>query len=92
MLKKLFFALVIILAAICVSGAIYRPAPEPQKVQVTYTVHTGQTLWQITSELQGVYGDKRDIREVMYHIREDNGIKGHIYPGQRLNITLEATK
>lgn len=91
MLKKLFFALVIALAALAVSGAVFKP--ETKKVEVNYVVARGQTLWEITGELQEQYGDKRDIREIMYHARKTNGIiNAHIQPGQVIIFTLEVPK
>lgn len=87
MLKKLFFALVIALAALAVSGAVFRP--EPKIVEVSYTVVRGQTLWSIAGKLQEEYGDKRDIREIMYEAADNNGIKGHIYPGQTIVFKME---
>lgn len=92
MLKKLFFALVVILAAICVSGAIFKPE-KTEKVEIKYTVATGETKWDIVGGLMKQYGDKRDIREVLWETDKANGIKGqHIFPGQTLYITLETTK
>lgn len=93
MLQKIFFAIVIILAAVCVSGAIFRPEPPTEKVEVAWTVHAGQTKWAVVSQLMKEYGDKRDIREVLWEMDKANGIKGHtIHPGQTIYITLEATK
>lgn len=92
MLKKVFFAIVIALAAVCVSGAVFKPEPKAEKVEVKCVVHTGQTLWGIASELQDAYGDRRDLREIMYETSKANGIKGHIHPGQVIVFSLEATK
>lgn len=87
MLQKIFFAIVILLAAVCVSGAIF--GPEPKVVEVRHTVVRGQTLWSIAGKLQEEYGDKRDIREIMYEAADNNGIKGHIYPGQTIVFKME---
>lgn len=92
MLKKLFFAVVLILVAIAVSGAVFRPEPETKKVEIEWTVATGDTKWAVVGGLMEQYGDKRDIREVLYLMDKANNIKGHIYPGQKINITLESTK
>lgn len=92
MLKKLFFAIVIVLAAVCVSGAIFKPE-NTEKVEVKYTVTTGETMWGIVGDLMKEYGDRRDIREVLWETNKANGIKGqHIHPGQTIYITLETTK
>ena len=93
MLQKIFFAIVILLAAVCVSGAIFKPEPKTEKVEVKHVVHRGQTLWGIAGELQEQYGDRRDIREVLHYTRKANGIdNGHIHPGQVIVFSLEATK
>lgn len=86
-MKKLFFAIVLILTAICVGGGIYSPEPAP--ITVEHTVQTGQTLWDIAGELKCQYGDRRDVREIIFEITQSNGGNGYIYPGQRLTITIK---
>lgn len=85
-MKKIFFAIVLILAAICVGGGIYSPAPDP--ITVEHTVQSGHTLWEIAGELKEQHGDRRDIREIIFEIAENNG-GGYIYTGQKLTITMQ---
>lgn len=85
-MKKLFFAIVLILTATCVGGGIYQPSPAP--VTVEHTVQAGTTLWEIAGELKDQYGDRRDIREIIFEIAENNG-GGYIQAGQKLVITMQ---
>ncbi len=51
-------------------------------VFIEYKVQAGDTLWDIAKEQRG----ERDVREVVYEIRQDNGIDPLIFPGQVLKI------
>ena len=51
MLRKLFFAVVLILVAVAVSGAVLRPEPETKKVEIEWTVATGETKWAVVGGL-----------------------------------------
>lgn len=87
-MKKYVIAFMVIVAAILTTGMYQQ---EPEKVQVSYLVHNGDTLWEIAGELKEKYGDKRDIREIIHYIARDNG-GSRIFSGQSLNITLEVSK
>ena len=89
MIKKAFFIIVIILAAIAVSGFFKQPEKPVKKVQIVYVVQTGDTVWAIASRAAETYGDRRDIRLIIHHISKDNGGTVDIYPGQKLVINLE---
>lgn len=81
-MKKILIITVVILAALAVSGGIYKPSTEP--VTVIHTVHTGDTLWEIVQHYKAEYNDKRDIREIIYYTGSD----GKLQPGQQVTITL----
>lgn len=85
-MKKIFFAIVLILVATCTLGGIYPPAPAP--VTIEHTVQDGATLWEIAGTLKDEYGDRRDIREIIFEIAENNG-GGYIQAGQKLLITMQ---
>lgn len=45
-----------------------------QEVKITYTVHSGDTVWSIAEELQKEVGDPRTIDEIVHYIRKENGL------------------
>lgn len=85
-MKKMVYAIILILAALAVSGGIYSPEPAP--ITVEHTVQADTTLWEIAGELKDQYNDRRDIREIIFEIAENNG-GGYIYAGQKLTITMQ---
>ncbi|QRN86279.1 LysM peptidoglycan-binding domain-containing protein [Clostridia bacterium] len=52
----------------------------------TILVQKGDTLWDLVEEN---YSGTKDIREIIYFVKESNGIDSTIYPGQTLNIPIE---
>ena len=90
MIKKAFFIIIIILAAVAVSGFFKAPEKPVKKVHVEYTVQAGDTMWAIATRAAETYGDGRDIRVIIHHISKDNGGSVDIYPGQKLVLNLEA--
>ena len=87
MKKLLMVPLMLVLAAFALSW----PFQEPEKVQVPVTVTSGDTLFNICGELKAEYGDKRNIQEIVYYARKQNGLQGkkYIYAGDRLVIEIE---
>lgn len=44
-------------------------------------------MWDIAGKIGDKYGDKRDRREIMYYMAQDNG--GYkVYSGQRLKVRV----
>lgn len=88
-MKKIF---AVLLAAMAVymgigSGFICE-ADEPVYRNYTVIVASGDTMWDIAGRCTGA---KEDIREVIFRIKQENGLKtSHVYPGQVLKIPLRA--
>lgn len=94
-MKKLFITAALILAAVFSLGFVVgrttaKPAPKP--VAINYPVASGQTLWEIAGSLKKEYGDSRDIRDIIYNIRKDNGGIDTLYSGEVLKITIYAER
>lgn len=79
--------IIALLIAIVTMAAIYWPQDHYYEARY-FVVRQGQTLWDIGAKCQDL-GDPRDIREIIYHIRKDNGLGQHIYPGQELRVFVE---
>lgn len=87
--KRSFKRLAAIIAAgsIAVVGIGAMQHDEPRTEVIEYTVLPGDTIWSIAQEHRD---DGQDVRELVYQIAEDNGIKdAHISPGQKLSIKKE---
>lgn len=52
----------------------------------TIIVEAGDTLWELVEE--NYFGTK-DTREIIYFVKETNGIGSTIFPGQSLNIPIK---
>ena len=87
-------AIATILAIAVVGGmaygvkALYAYTNQPKTVHVyTYTVQKGDTLWGIAEKYKS---PREDVRQEMYDIANDNGLKmgDHLQPGQRLTIEV----
>lgn len=64
-------------------------AEETREIIVPVTVKTGDTLDGILIRVADEYGDRRDYREIRYHVKADNGkTDSAIFPGEALNIRL----
>lgn len=87
MKKYAVAAFLIVLVAVMIA---FPPSAEPAKTTITVpvTVHTGDTLNSICSELAASYGDERDIREITYYVQKQNNKWGNIYPGDKLVVEL----
>lgn len=63
----------------------FTPAGEYQNI--TYTVHTGDTVWHIAEKYASCQA--KTFEEFVYEISEKNKLAGrHIYPGDKLIIPL----
>ena len=53
----------------------------------SYTVQAGDTLWSVCSEAKL---PEQDVRELVYHTKQDNGLKdaGKLEPGRIITIKL----
>ena len=80
-----------LLMALVVLAYAFWPRAEPEIIQVPVTVTSGDTLFNICGELKAEYGDKRNIQEIVYYARKQNGLQGkkYIYAGDRLVIEIE---
>lgn len=55
--------------------------------EITYTVHTGDTVWHIAEKYMDC--QVKPLNEFVFEISERNQISGkHIYPGDKLIIPL----
>ncbi len=60
---------------------------------VHHTVRTGQTVWEIASDYMEKQDKIRDIRELIWEIRQKNKLTSYIIqPGQVLEIPLWKSK
>ena len=83
MKKRFLIAIVIILAAIVISGM---RRPEYADFYQEYYVSEGETLWSISDEITP---NNRDIRYTIDEIKEINNIeKGTIYEGDIILIPI----
>lgn len=67
-----------------------------KQVTVSYTVSTGETMYEIGKKLAEEYGDTRDIREINYQAKKASGkiekngkVHSEIYAGEKLTYVLE---
>lgn len=79
--------IIALLVMIVTMAIIYWPQDHYYEARY-FVVKPNQTLWDIGAKCQEM-GDPRDIREIIYHIRKDNGLGQHIYPGQELRVFVE---
>ena len=56
-----------------------------QDSYVTVVVESGDTLWNLVDEH---YNGKKDIRKIIYFVKDVNGIGTTIYPGQTIKIPI----
>lgn len=80
-MRRRLGALLIAALAVCMIYARTGSADSPSAV---YTVSSGDTLWEITTEH---YPPSEDPRVVIENIREENGLTGYgLQPGQHLEL------
>lgn len=83
-MKKIIIAAALFIAAFFLLGSY---SPNSKEITVNYTVKQGDTMWDIAGKIGDKYGDKRDRREIMYYMAQDNG--GYkVYSGQRLKVRV----
>ena len=78
----------IILVALYVLLLIQIARPKAYNIThyITYEVRAGDTLWSVA---RATYGDTVDVRYMIDHISNINGIEGgRIYPGQALSLPM----
>lgn len=89
---KLGIAIALLLSGVILSGAYaaYAAQQNYSTIDVSVTVHTGDTLWSICEREAEIAGDSRDIREIIFETSAANGIKdGGIYAGQKLIVKVQ---
>lgn len=73
-----------LMVALLAVGMIYARVGSADSLSAFYTVASGDTLWEITTEH---YPPSEDPRVVIETIREENGLTGYgLQPGQRLKL------
>lgn len=82
-MKKLILILTLLIVAI-----VYFPTKQTEAVYVPVTVSLNDTLFGICSELADKYGDERDIRDIVYYAKVQNGVDRYIQPGDKLVVEL----
>ena len=81
-MRKIF---VLLLALITFFAAPVFAQKEPLKI--SHTVKNGETLWWICARYADAYGDKRDIRQIIYDVEGAQG--SFLDVGQIIVINLE---
>lgn len=82
-MKKYIAAVLIIAAAVILSGARARSKPAEWR---EYTVKSGDTIDAISREITP---ESRDYRYTVYDIAEENGLEdGLIYAGQTITVPV----
>lgn len=87
-MKKILIA---ILAACCVWAAYDYSRPVDRYV-VKVTAAEGDTLWHLVGGVMDSEGDRRDIHEVIFYMRQISNIKGTLQPGDIVLIPIEVRK
>lgn len=83
----------LLIAAIAVSFFYaYELARPVEHFNVSVVIKRGDTLQEVICDLQEKYGDKRDWREVCWHVRKLNGVTKWILPGDVITVPLEVKK
>lgn len=78
----------VILTAIMIAFLL-QAEPATKTIHVPVTVRVGDTLNSICSPLAVEYGDvRKDLREIVYEVRQLNKVSDKIYPGDKLIVPL----
>lgn len=89
-MKKL---LLVLLMACCVWQAWEYTHPQPVDRYVVRTVAAeGDTLWHLVGDTMQREGDRRDVREVIFHAKQISNLKGDLQVGDVVLIPIEASK
>lgn len=68
---------------------LLQAGPATKTIHVPVTVQIGDTLNSICSPLAVKYGDvRKDLREIVYEVRQLNNVSDIIYPGDKLIVPL----
>lgn len=89
MMKKLALITALVAAAVFLSGAF---EPQMETTKKIHTVADGETLWNIAWQYMPQQDGTRDVRELVYKIKEANNMPlqtPHIHAGDVLIIPLE---
>lgn len=86
-ISKKALAVFFIASAFAFTGFTDKPL---KPVTYTYTVQAGDTVWTIADKYMNLQDGVKDKRELVFNIRQANGLKSClIYAGQKLIIPLE---
>jgi len=88
-LKNYLVLVVLLLVLFSQMAQCYSEQNNYYDLQVTYTVKSGDTAWNVAEMLKEQYGDYRDIREIIY---VTDGASSTLIPGQKLQWKLRAKK
>ncbi len=73
--------------ALIIATCLWDFNPAGHMDEITYTVHTGDTVWHIAEKYASCQA--KTFEEFVYEISEKNKLAGrHIYPGDKLIIPL----
>lgn len=91
-IKSIALIMVIVITGLLVSRFLdFVRGPETKWVQQTYVVTEGDTLWDIAWIIKQ-NGDSRDVREIIYELRQQNDLEKFIRPGDEVKIWAEVLK
>ncbi len=81
---KITATLILIILAVIILLGLAPNAVRPARICQPYIVSKGETLWEISEQFT-----KGDKWKWVYEVRDINGIKGSIYPGEVIYVFKE---
>lgn len=81
----------VIIAFVALDGPAYFLYGETEMVQQCYVIRAGDTLWDVAGKVKKG-GDRREMREIVYQIREQNRLDDYLHPGDKVYIWAEVLK